>query len=153
MNHRVPKGIRLMICRLLTTPGYSVRQVMRETEAGRDVVLRYRKALYRLGHLPACPCGKEAGHNGWCQWRAANSEARIARLKQMHKYSEFSLKGNDLNKAALRNAELCRAYYKRNAEKIKAQKKAYYAANREKIRERSRKYHHEFRSVTIGGCQ
>ena len=140
MNHRVPKGIRLMAYRMFLTPGVSVRMVMQETGIGHDQALRFRRALYRINRLPDCPCGKESGHKGWCAWRTANSEARMTHLKRMHKYSEFSLKETSLDKAALRNAEQCRAYYKRNAEKIKAQKRAYYAANRDKIRARFKKY-------------
>ena len=79
----VPKGIRLMAYRLFMVPGMSVRRVMREANIGRDQALRFRRALYRCGRLPCCPCGNPGGHNGWCAWRESQSEKRRLVLKAM----------------------------------------------------------------------
>lgn len=61
--------------------GVSVRSVARRFGCAKGTALRYRKiAEARYGFLPACGCGRPAGHKGWCTGRVRKSAARQALL-------------------------------------------------------------------------
>jgi hypothetical protein len=38
--------------------------------------------------VPACGCGKPAGHQEWCSYRFARSESRQAFMKRWHAYDK-----------------------------------------------------------------
>lgn len=61
----------------LRTGGAGLREIARELGVSKNTVARYVGAN-RLTSI--CPCGKPAGHKGWCQDRIAKSARRQAYL-------------------------------------------------------------------------
>lgn len=74
-----PRGIykpeRFEAATELLKQGYGIRATARTLRCSQQTIRKYKKIA-----LPAtvilCPCGKPAGHNGWCQWRVSLSPAR-----------------------------------------------------------------------------
>lgn len=81
--NRLPKGLQLMVRRLLLTPGYSVRMIMAEACVAKQTISTIRKQL--LSEIPACPCGEPQDHKGWCAWRFQRSPKRQAFITRIQK--------------------------------------------------------------------
>lgn len=69
--------VRGLVERLLMTPGHTIRQVAKEAKVAKHTVNEIAKKLER----PACPCGREVEHRGWCKFRFENSPKRQELLK------------------------------------------------------------------------
>lgn len=67
--------------------GGSIRGAAREVGVSPTTVLAYRKAYFPPDYedqIKPCPCGRAAGHRGWCSVRFERSPRRQATMAAMH---------------------------------------------------------------------
>lgn len=62
--------------------GYSNRQIQSATGVSVNTILRYAKE-FQAG--VSCPCGRNAGHRGWCHWRYEFSSSRNQWMREKWK--------------------------------------------------------------------
>jgi DNA-binding NarL/FixJ family response regulator len=64
---------------LLIIMGYGTRTIAAAVGVSRNTVKKIRNHMAKhnnLGKSIKCECGKERGHQGWCNWRLQKSIAR-----------------------------------------------------------------------------
>ncbi len=66
--------------------GKPIREVSRLTGISKNTGKRIKNILQvATGMRFECPCGQPSGHQGWCKYRFANSEARQETMRRMRR--------------------------------------------------------------------
>lgn len=76
------KKVQLEIASVLLCQGMGVRQVAKEAALCKETVCQLRRRIL-LQVLLKCPCGRDAGHNGWCLYRYQQSFKRQKWMREV----------------------------------------------------------------------